>query len=87
MHSTCKSQNVPVDKIFQEKILTDDAVLDGIALEVDVIEMDRKDIFIEDIQIIWPNPGAESFVIVGVSSDIFLMKVNKIFLILAIESA
>ncbi len=59
--------------------MTDDAVLDGIALEVDVIEMDRKDIFIEDIQIIWPNPGAESFVIVGVSSDIFLMKRVAIF--------
>ncbi len=41
--------------------------------------MDRKDIFIEGFQILWSYPWAETLVIVGVSSDIFLMKRITIF--------
>jgi hypothetical protein len=47
VHSACESEDVPVDEVFEEEVLADDAVLDWVALEVDVVEMDGEDVLAE----------------------------------------
>ena len=74
MHSACESEDVPVDEVFEEEVLADDTVLDRVALEVDVVEMDGEDVLAESAQVFGANPGGESLIIVGVFSNIFLVK-------------